>query len=87
MTPPIAVAGWFGTDHLGGELILHALIQAGHCPRDRAAATSIRSTGTSRGHGIATSSTHDAAAADDTPPDTTNQCKELTERPPATHQP
>ncbi len=52
MTRRIAVAGWFGSDNLGDELILHCLVQA---LRDRGAepvAVSIDSARTSRDHGI-----------------------------------
>ena len=52
MTRRIAVAGWFGSDNLGDELILQCLVQA---LRDRGAepvAVSIDSARTSRDHGI-----------------------------------
>ena len=52
MTRRIAVAGWFGSDNLGDELILHCLVQA---LRDRGVepvAVSVDSARTSRDHGI-----------------------------------
>ena len=54
MTRRIAIAGWFGSDNLGDELILQSLVRS---IRDRGAepvAISIDGAATSRDHGIAT---------------------------------
>lgn len=53
MTRRIAVAGWFGSDNLGDELILHCLIRALRDRGTEPVAISIDSARTSRDHGIA----------------------------------
>ena len=52
MTRRIAIAGWFGSDNLGDELILHSLVQALRDRDTEPVAISIDSARTSRDHGI-----------------------------------
>ena len=54
MTRRIAVAGWFGSDNLGDELILASLAQALRARDTEPVAISIDEARTSRDHGIAT---------------------------------
>ncbi len=54
MTRRIAIAGWFGSDNLGDELILQSLIRSIKARGAEPVAISIDPTGTSRDHGIAT---------------------------------
>ena len=52
MTQRIAVAGWFGSDNLGDELILRCLVDALRARGAEAVAISIDAAGTRREHGI-----------------------------------
>ena len=54
MTRRIAIAGWFGSDNLGDELILKSLIASIKARGAEPVAISIDPTGTSRDHSIAT---------------------------------
>ena len=54
MTRRIAIAGWFGSDNLGDELILQSLIGSVRARGAEPVAISIDPTGTIRDHGIAT---------------------------------
>ncbi len=53
MTRRIAVAGWFGSDNLGDELILRSLIRSIQARGAEPVAISIDPAGTSRDHGVA----------------------------------
>ena len=53
MTRRIAIAGWFGSDNLGDELILQSLIRSITARGAEPMAISINPAGTSRDHGIA----------------------------------
>ena len=52
MTRRIAIAGWFGSDNLGDELILGSLVKALRARGAEPVAISIDAPGTSRDHGI-----------------------------------